>query len=183
LLFGVFSFELKGRSLKLFYLLYCYILFFLVLSFCWCFSHWCSSSHWCFILVLKVLFFMLVPHVGVGGFQFSSCDCGCCFSSLCVVGCHYWVCCHFFSFVVLQMFLLLQLIGVLCRPFVFLVASFWPLLWLWSSSCVLGCAPLGHHCGHGRPLMFLVALSWPWSFFCILGCLFLPMVMVFLLCF
>ncbi len=49
-----------------------------------------------------------------------------------------------------------------------LVASSYPLLWLWSSSCVLGCAPPKQ-------------LPWLWSSLCVHGCFFLAIIVVILL--
>jgi hypothetical protein len=130
-----------------------------------------GASHWCwwfsiFMLWVWVLFFKLV----------------CCRPPL-------LVCCHFFSFVTLQIFLLLQLVGVVCRPiFLVVLLCFWLL-------------PFGHRHGCGHFLVFLVEFllvitmamviflcsSWPslwsWSSSYVLSCLLLAMVMVIFLCY
>jgi hypothetical protein len=100
-------------------------------------------SHWCwwfsiFTMWLWVLFFKFV----------------CCKPQLLGTSSPFFFC-HIKNILVVATCMCHVLFYFLGRLLVVMVASFWPSLWLWSSSCVFGCVLLGHHCGHGRPLFVL----------------------------
>ncbi len=66
-------------------------------------------------------------------------------------------CGHLLVFLVV---LLMAIVGAMVVLFLFLVASSYPLLWLWSYSCVLSCLLLAMVM---VIFLFSIAFSYPWS--------------------